>query len=320
MSEHDTATEELWARLKRPFDPAGALHALTGLHPNAARQLVSLRLAGSPEADALLDNMHEIVRSMAISTTTHPVRTLGDVRGPILWSATIAARTASPGASGVLVCSSPAKAYDTPENRVLAHALARIADAAHAIERKPAEPVAGTLSRRARHNGTRAARALEHRTLAGVERRKPNGRALRVARSGTRRNKYRYAVAMLDRAADPVPPAVIVAITSPRVARQHGLLLALIERLGAAAETLQVDDGGLLSGPLSYRHPSRVDPDVVHGILLDGLLLDVVEKGEDPAIAEIELLARAHGHPALLVRGLTDVDRALRLTGYAKLG
>src|SRR4051812_32350716 len=268
MGLFDTATEELWVRIKRPFEPAGALHALTGVHPNAARQLVALRLAGSPEADTLLDNMHEIVRSMAISTTSHPVRTLGDVRGPILWSATIAARTASPGAAGVLICSSPMKAYDTPENRVLSHALARIYNAAHAIERNPAEAVAGALSRRARHNGTRAARALEHRTLAGLERAKPNARAMRRARSGPKRRHYQHAVALLERAGDPVPSAVTAATTPPRVPRQHGLLLALIERLGPVAATLQMDDGGLLSGPIRYRHPSRVDPDAVHGILL----------------------------------------------------
>jgi hypothetical protein len=315
MGLFETATEELWVRIKRPFDPAGALHALTGVHPNAARQLVALRLAGSPEADTLLDNMHEIVRSMAISTTTHPVRTLGDVRGPILWSATIAARTASPGASGVLICSSPTKAYDTPENRVLSHALARVYNAAHAIERHPGEAVAGALSRRARHNGTRAARALEHRTLAGLDRKRPTGRELRAARSGSRGRHYRYAVALLDRAADPVPHPVIVAITPGRTARQHGVLLALLERLGPDVGTLQVEDGGLLCGPIRYRQRSRVDPDAVHGILLDGLLLDVPESGADPTQAELDLVARAQGYPALVVRNPADVDRALRLTG-----
>src|SRR4051794_3915454 len=206
MGLFDTATEELWVRIKRPFEPAGALHALTGVHPNAARQLVALRLAGSPEADALLDNMHEIVRSMAISTTSHPVRTLGDVRGPILWSATIAARTASPGAAGVLICSSPMKAYDTPENRVLSHALARIYNAAHAIERHPGEAVAGALSRRARHNGTRAARALEHRTLTGLDRKRPTGREMRTARSGPPGRPHPPPLAPPERAPGPLPP------------------------------------------------------------------------------------------------------------------
>jgi hypothetical protein len=317
MGTFDTATEELWLRLKRPFDPAGAVQALTGLHPGAARQLVALHLAGSPEADTLLDHMHEIVRAMAIATTSHPVRT-NEVRGPILWSETISARTSSPGAGNVFICSSPVKAYDTPENRVLAHALTRIRDAAQAIERHPAEPTAGTLSRRARHNGTRAARALEHRTLGGLDRKKPHGRDVKAARSGSRKHRYRFAVAMLERAADPVPPAVIVAITPARTARQHGLLLALLERLGPAAGTLQVDNAGLLSGPIRYLHPARAGADGVHGIILDGLLLDVPHANVDPAQEEVDLVARAHGLPALVARGPADVDRALRLTGFAR--
>jgi hypothetical protein len=317
MGLYDTATEELWQRLKRPFEPAAAVQALTGLHANAARQLVALHLAGSPEADLLLDRMHDIVRTLAIATTSHPVRTTGEVRGPILWSETIAARTASPGASGVLICSSPVKAYDTPENHVLAYSLARIRDAAQAIERHPAEPVAGTLSRRARHNGTRAARALEHRTLAGIDRTKPHGRELRAARSGSRSRHYRPAVAMLERAMDPVPAAVIVAITNARAKRQHGLLLALLDRLDPAAGTLQIEDAGVLCGPVRYLHPHRPGPDGVYGILVDGLLLDVPDGDRDPAQAELDLIARANGRPALVVRGPADVDRALRLTGLA---
>jgi hypothetical protein len=318
MGAFDSATEELWRRVKRPFDPIGAVQAFTGLAPAAARQLVAMRLAGSPEADLLLDHMHETVRSMAIATTSHPVRTTGEVRGPILWSETMSARTSSPGAGNVFICSSPVKAYDTPENRVLAHALTRIRDAAQSIERHPAEPTAGTLSRRARHNGTRAARALEHRTLGGLDRKKPHPRDIKAARSGSRKHRYRFAVAMLERAADPVPGAVIVAITPPRVARQHGLLLALLERLGAAAGTLQVADAGLLSGPVRYLHPDRTGTDALHGILLDGLLLDVPDRSTDPVEAERQLVARAHGHPALVVHGPDDLTRALRLTGFAR--
>src|SRR5688572_17819644 len=124
------ATIELWYRLARPFDAVSAVEALTALYPTTARQLVGMCLATSREADALLDRMHEIVRSLSIATTTVPVRHEGEVRGPILWSETVAARSASPGAGNVFVCASPVKAYDTDQNRVLRFALSRVRDAA----------------------------------------------------------------------------------------------------------------------------------------------------------------------------------------------
>ena len=39
------STLELWERLIRPFDPTGAVEAVTGVHPTAARQMTGTRLA-----------------------------------------------------------------------------------------------------------------------------------------------------------------------------------------------------------------------------------------------------------------------------------
>src|ERR1700704_4466723 len=103
------ATVELWRRLVRPFDAASAVEALTGLHSTNARQLVGMHLATSPEADTLLDRMHETVRSLSIATTSSPMRCEGEVRGPILWSETMAARSSSPGAGNAFVCASTPK-------------------------------------------------------------------------------------------------------------------------------------------------------------------------------------------------------------------
>ena len=180
-------TIELWTRLARPFDPAGAVEAFTGLHPTAARQLVGARLATSSEADQLLDRMHVIVRSLAVATKSSPTRTKGEVRGPVLWSETTAARASSPGASDVFICASPMKAYDTDENQVLVHALATIRDAAHAADPTGHAHSHDELVRRARHNGKRAIRALEHRTLASIRPHRPTARALAKARTGLRR-------------------------------------------------------------------------------------------------------------------------------------
>ncbi len=60
---------------------------------------------------------------MAIATTDKPERCYGELRGPVLWSETMSARSASAGDPGMFVCATTTKAYDTDENRVLKAAL-----------------------------------------------------------------------------------------------------------------------------------------------------------------------------------------------------
>ena len=308
------ATVELWRRLARPFDASSAVEALTGLHSTYARQLVGMRLATSHEADALLDRMHEIVRSLSIATTSSPSRCEGEVRGPILWSETMAARSASPGAGNVFVCASTIKAYDTDENRVLRFALSRLRDAARDAD--PTGHSHGTNDevRRARFNGTRAIRALEHRTLSSVSKARPNGRAVQKARTGSRARSYRPAVALLERSFEPVDAETVAERCDDHTRRQHGLLLALADslRLGPFRVTGQ----WLENGPLRYVHKHRSGDDGMYGVLLRNLLLDVPDpmNGIDRFKAERNLNERAHDHPVLIVTGPEDVARAIRLT------
>lgn len=289
------------------MDAASALEALTGLSHGAARQLVDLRFAIAPEVDALLDRMHEMLRSLAIATTSTPVRTAGEVRGPVLWSETVAARASSPGAGGVFVCATPSKAYDTEENRVLVHALVKIRDAARAAD-PAAQPVGPEDAlRRARHNGTRAVRAMEHRTLAAVSRARPDGRAMRKARSGSKARSYRSAVAALERCADPLTGDEVHVLADARSRRQHGVVLALLDALGGRPH---VELGTIHAGPLRYRR--RLDG--APAIALGDLVLDVPERPDaDPVAAEAALVAAAGGRPALLVQRPADIQRALRL-------
>src|SRR5581483_8886610 len=297
-----------------PMDPAAAVEAVCGLHPGAAQQLVGARLATSREADHLLDRVHEIVRSLAVATTSSPTRSEGEVRGPVLWSETAAARSASPGAGGVFICASPVKAYDTDENRVLVHALRLIRDAARAADPTGHSHGDDDVVRRARFNGTRAIRALEHRTLASVRATRPNGRAVQKARSGLRARNYRAAVALLERSRDPVDGRLVATQCDERVQRQHGVLLALADRLGA--RRFHVDGATLRAGALRYVPRHRARAGEPYGILLGPLLLDVPEPGRagGVAMAEVDLVARSEGHPVLLVTGPHDVERALRLT------
>jgi hypothetical protein len=309
-----TGTAELWRRLDRPFDSAHALEALVGMPHATARYLVSVRLATSRETDGLLDRMHEIVRSLAIATTLSPVRTSGDIRGPVLWSETVAARSASPGANGVFVCASPSKAYDTDENKVLVHALAKIRDTARGFEGATIVASDDPSLRRARHNVVKAIRFLEHRTLVGVPRERPNGRAIQKARQGSKARTYRLAVNMLERAADPVDADEAAELGDPYTDRQHRLVIDLADAL--VLTHLRIDRSTFRAGPVHYIHRQRQDRDGLHGVLLDDVLLDVVPDGVSADDAERDLASRAAGRPFLLVRTGDDVGRALRLAGH----
>jgi len=308
------ATLELWHRLIRPFDAAAAVEALTGMHATNARQIVGMRLATSREADALLDRMHETVRSLSIATTSSPARCEGEVRGPILWSETMAARSASPGAANVFVCASPVKAYDTEENRVLRYALSKLRDAARDADPTGHSHGDDETIRRARFNGTRAIRALEHRTLVAVSKAKPNGRAVQKARTGSRARTYRPAVALLERAVEPLDAELVAEHCDDHTRRQHGLLLALADRLQLGP--FHVTGQWLENGPLRYVHKQRAGTDEMYGVLLRDLLLDVPDpmNNIDRFTAERNLNARSHDHPVMIVTGPEDVDRAIRLT------
>jgi hypothetical protein len=313
-----SATEELWARLDRPFDPSGALEAFSGMLPSDAHHLVDLRFITSAEVDAMLDRMHETLRALSIATTSSPTRSVGEVRGPVLWSETIAARSASPGAHDVFICASPVKAYDTEENRVLVHALLRVRDAARTAD--PAAHPTGPEAdlRRARHNGTRAIRALEHRTLASVSKSRPDGRALHKARSGAKARSYRSAVAVLARAKEPLLADEVRTYCDAHTRRQHGIVLALLDRLhslGRSDAHLRIENGTLRAGPLRYVHRHRAEEEGVYGVLLGNLLLDApnASANVDPVDEEIALFERAGGRPSLVVQSSTDIERAIRL-------
>jgi hypothetical protein len=246
-------------RLAHPYDAVKVASTLLGLPGRLARQLVGTAVATSEEAEGLLEAMPRIVRSMAIATTDRPQRCFGELRGPVLWSETMSARSASAGDPGLYVCATTTKAYDTAENRVLKAALAAIhqagaeADAASltALSASRAEQ-----ARRARHNGQRAAHLLEHRTLADVPITRVTGRALRRTRAGSRRGTYRPAVAMVLRAASPLRAADLVDVTSAATEAQIHFFADVLDELDRrrGPHQLRSSHGRLVGGPVAYDH------------------------------------------------------------------
>lgn len=249
------AFETVLARLARPYDPVKVTSAVLGLPPRVARQRVGAIVATSDEAENLLDAMPRIVRSMAIATTDKPERCYGELRGPVMWSETMSARSASAGDPGMFVCATTTKAYDTDENRVLKAALDVIrragADADHGdVQQDP-------VLRRARENGRRAAHVLEHRTLSSVPVTRVSGRTLTRTRAGSRRATYRPAVDVLSRAADPMQAAHLEAYADDPTRAQVALMAAAIDAVesrGGSPVVLRTSRGVLVGGPLSYDH------------------------------------------------------------------
>jgi hypothetical protein len=249
----------LWGRLTPGTPPADALCAFTGLSHPVARQVVGTTVAGSPEAGDLLERMPATVRSLAISTTVSTERCYGEIRGPVMWSETISARSATAGDPGLFVCAVPAKAYDTPENRVLVAALAAVVAAgreAAASGEDPHDPAFVATVRRAVANGGRARRWLEHRALETVPRDRLDGREMRRTRTGNRRRVYRPAVRLLEVARRPVDPDLISrridASTLADLARVTAAI-ELLERSGRPCGAIEADHGQLRCGPVRYR-------------------------------------------------------------------
>ena len=265
----------LWRRMGQPFDAIECANVLVGLRQPNARQILAVALAASPEADALLDDVPEVLRSLAVSTTSVPIRCDGEIRGPVMWSATMAARSASPGAGNVFICASPIKAYDTPENQVLVAALGRIVRAARAAESPvdgPHKPPAYDL-RRARVNGERAHRALEHRALQAVPKNPVNGRTMHKARTGAKAASFRTAIDVLARSWAEAGAEDLAPFVDERTCAEHAFaadVLDVLSSRGLIHGRLRLADGLAVAGPFAYGHPGRDDADHRVGVLVDG--------------------------------------------------
>lgn len=315
--EPATGLGVIMASLARPYDPQRVASALLGQPPGVARQLVGAVLATSDEAEDLLEAMPRILRSLAIATTDRPERCFGEIRGPVLWAETMSARSSSAGDTGLYICATTTKAYDTDENRVLKAALDAIFRAGRHAERAP-DGYTDDVVKRARHNSQHAARLMDHQTLAPVAVARPTGRSLRRTRAGSRRHTYQPALAVLRRAGDPLGPEHLDAFADERTRAQHDLLAATLQRLEHATGSrpiLRSDHGGLTAGPLTFHHPARRgEPDVLDGITLGDVLLDVPEPlGDDPELARARLAERAGARRAVLALGAEDVEQAVAL-------
>lgn len=314
-------THDLWALLRRPFDLPEVVDAALGLPETTIDQLIGSRLATCPEAERLLSRMPVISRALATTVTSRPERCQGELRGPVLWSETTAARGASAGAPDVFVCAVPRRDYNIDENRVLVAALVAIRDAGRAADLLPADAYDDDTLRQARTNGHKAVRWLQSGQLAKVPRGRPTGREIRRVRSGTRRATYMPALRLLEEAFEPISADDLVPYCDRRTSAQHRLLVDLIGRVrdaGVFIPSFRASKGSLRAGPIEYYHPRlRGERERVHGILVNDVLVDIPDAGTGAGlrrdVAEAALTARAGGRESIVVMDDDDLDRVVAL-------
>jgi hypothetical protein len=310
-------TRELWSRFHRPFDAVEVFDAMLGLSRDVVAQLAGTRVAASPEAERLLARMPVISRALSTTVRSRPERCYGEIRGPILWSETVAARGASAGAPDLFVCSTPRRDHDTDENRVLVAALGAIRVAARDVDLLPSDAYDDEVLRRARANGHRAGRWMTAAGLAAVPRGRPSGRELRRTRAGTRKSTYLPAVEVLEAAQEALTADDADAFCDRRTRAQHAVLLGVLERVEAATDRrrpLLARDGVVRSGIVSYHHPRRRgDRRHLHGVVVGDVLVDVPDRLGDRRrdLVEASLADRADGRRVVAALDDDDLDRAV---------
>ena len=314
-----TATHRLWSRLRRPFDTPEVIDAVLGLPEDAVDQLIGSRVASGDAAERLLARMPVISRALSTTVQKRPERCMGELRGPVLWSETMAARGASAAAPDVFVCAVPRRDYDTDENRILVAALVAIRDAGRATDLLPPDAYDDETLRRARANGQKAARWLHNQHLEGVPRTRPTRRELRRVRSGSRKGTYTPALRLLDEAYEPLTVDDLLPYCDRRTRSQHEVLVGIVERLEARGQLVpqfRARDAVLTAGPVQFRHQrQRGRRDGLHGVLVHDVLVDVPPSGSvlRAEVAAQMLAERAEGRPSVLVLGDADLDRAVEL-------
>ena len=311
-------TSELWGRLARPFDVGPTVEAFLGLSTDVVEQLTGVLVATCNEAEHLLATMPQTLRNLKTAIGSNDQRCVGELRGPVLWSATMAAQASSLGSADVFVCASPHRAYDIDENQVLVAALRAVTAAGRAADRVDDESYDDEGLRRAHHNSRLARRYLEHRTLSQVRLDgMPSRRAINRTRGGKSTVTYGPALSMLIRSREPLGLEELAPYCDRRTRVQHAVLLGVIEeieRRGLRVPSLRAESGSLFAGPVEYVHPRRRgDRSRAHGIIIGGLLADVPEKLSDRQreTAQADLVARAHGRQAIAIVETDDIVRAV---------
>jgi hypothetical protein len=259
-SEQPTgATAELWLRRAAGTPAVGFAAALTGNSFGTLTDAVALSLALSDEARRLLDGMELRVRTLTATVAMKNERCVYSVRGPVLWAETMTARANSFGTDDVFICSASERSFDTVENRTLVAALDAVAAATRALDGPLADRLTPEEAERARSVAGEAATWRAHPRLAGVRAGRLTGRDAARLRGGHRMSRMAAVVAVRDRAQEPFGPEVLARLSDAPTRAYHRFLYAVLEvleRRELVDGDLQLSEGTLRAGGLSFAHPA----------------------------------------------------------------
>lgn len=261
FDESGRATSALWERRARGSHAIAYAAALIGGEVGTLTDAVSISLAASPEASALVDGMELRIRTLPATVTTTPERCVFAVRGPILWSETITARANALGNEDVFVCSTTRRSFDTVENRVLVAALDAVARAERALREPTGAKVASEESDRIAAVAREAAAWRGHPRLSGLQGGRLGGREMARLRGGHRVARMAAVLAIRQRAAEPFVAEDLVGLSDIWTRRYHAFALHVLTVLGSSVrrpDSFSCSDGGLWSGPVSWRHPQAL--------------------------------------------------------------
>jgi len=250
----DSPTATLWRR-RSPRSPAvPSATALTGVETSTLSDATSIALAASDEARALLDGMEVRIRTLPTTVATSSERCVSSVRGPIMWSETLTARANALGNDDVFVCMTTSRSFDTIENRLLVDALNSIAVAARALRGPTGERVDPDEAARIEAIAIEAAGWRGDSRFADVTTRRLTGRAAAHVRGGHRRAWMEPIHAVRSRAREPFWPEDVVGLCDEWTAALHRTVVQVLDALDRP-HLMTLSDGGLWSGPVSFRHP-----------------------------------------------------------------
>lgn len=192
----ESLREDVWRHLTRAArtDDEVALEAarLLQMPTDAVRTLAQVHFVLSPEVGELLAQMPTLIRRLSTTTMHEREQSAERVRGSVRWSETFAARATS-GLPHLHVTNPTRRAYDTPENEMLAFALDAIARFGRLTDwERSTGPGAGGRVRERINQATRWGRA---RALGDLPLVAPTDGAIARVRASRRRRTYQ---AVLD--------------------------------------------------------------------------------------------------------------------------
>jgi hypothetical protein len=164
---------------------------LLQMQEHEVRQLGSVHFVLSEQVKRLLGDMPSLIRRLATTTVVDEEWSVERVRGPIRWGPTIGARAAT-GLPHLYITAPADRAFQTPENELLVHALEAITTAGrHAGGERPGRSGIGLD---VRDRAMRSERWLQTRMLSSVVRRPVDAKTINRIRAGRSRRRYQSAV------------------------------------------------------------------------------------------------------------------------------